>query len=82
MTVTINIGGDTRSSDDKYCARIRRNLIENGFLVPTRDRLTPGERPTMSKEVVQKYRLTLIKQGLLTARTYESSGPRLRVTIR
>lgn len=65
--MTINIGGDTRSDDDKYCARLRRQMIAQGLIVPSQEN-TPG-RPALSPSFVEKYRKRLIHEGFLIPRT-------------
>lgn len=60
MTVTLNIGGEHRTADDKLHARVRRSLIERGLINPSKETYGYGERPCLTPPLVAQLRKKLL----------------------
>lgn len=66
--VALNIGdGEIQSSEDKVCAKVRRQLIKSGYLIPF------GAKAEVTNELrrvqwVKAHREDLIKRKILTPR--------------
>lgn len=65
MTV-INIGGDTRTQEDKIAQRIRKRMIEAGILIPGK---ASALRPYMHPDSVARTKAFLIKKGVITPKS-------------
>lgn len=59
----INIGGDTRTQEDKIAQRIRKRMIESGCLIPGRP---SALRPYMHADAVLRTKAFLTRQGIIT----------------
>lgn len=59
---TINIGGDSRTAEDKIGLRVRKRMIDSGQLIPSRPLI---QRPIMSIEAVARTKAALIRAGII-----------------
>lgn len=63
MNIIINIGGDSRTQEDKIGVRSRKRLIDAGLLIPGRISALP---PFMHEEAIERTKQHLYKHGIIT----------------